>query len=367
MISNSKNYIIFGKPNIGNEEIKFLSKVLQSKWIGTGPMTQIFEEKFKKYKKTKFAVSVNSCTAALHLSLICMNLKKGDEVITTPMTFASTINSIILAGAKPVLADIDEETFNIDPKKIEEKITKKTKGIIIVHLAGLPCKIKSINRIRKKHNLFLIEDCAHSIESKYNNIPLGNFGSTGCFSFYSTKNITTGEGGMIICNNKKLADKLKLLRLHGLSKDAWKRNLPAAVKFTDKFEHYDVKEVGLKYNLTDINSAIGIIQLKKIEKNWKIRKKIFTKYNKLLKGLPLKFQKIETDVKNFKHAYHLCIIKLDNYKNNKNLRDQLAVYLKNNKIGVGITYRSVTDMTIFKKCSNGISQCVHYQKILVII
>ena len=204
----------------------------------------------------------------------------------------------------------------------------------------------SINRIRKKHNLFLIEDCAHSIESKYNNIPLETLEVLAVLVFILQKNITTGEGGMIICNNKKLADKLKLLRLHGLSKDAWKRNLPAAVKFTDKFEHYDVKEVGLKYNLTDIKFSYWHYQLKKIEKIEKLEK-IFTKYNKLLKGLPLKFQKIETDVKNFKHAYHLCIIKLDNYKNNKNLRDQLAVYLKNNKIGVGITYRSVTDMTIF--------------------
>jgi len=348
-LSIPNNYIIFGKPNIGNEEIKYLSNVLKSRWIGTGPITQIFEDKFKRYKKTKFAVSVNSCTAALHLSLISMNIKKGDEIITTPMTFASTINSIILAGAKPVLADIDENTFNIDPKKIEEKITKKTKGIIIVHLAGLPCKIKLINKIIKKYNLFLIEDCAHSIESKYDNIHLGNFGSTGCFSFYSTKNITTGEGGMIICKKKKLADRLKILRLHGLSKDAWKRNLPAAVKFTDKFEHYDVKEVGLKYNLTDINSAIGIVQLKKIERNWKIRRKIFLNYNQLLKGLPIKFQKLETDTNNFKHAFHLCIIKLENKKNIRNLRDQLAIYLKKEKIGVGITYRSVTDMTIFRK------------------
>ena len=345
-MAHKNNYIIFGKPNIGNDEISYLSKVLKSKWIGTGPITQKFEDNFKKYKKTKHAVSVNSCTAALHLSLICMNLKKGDEIITTPMTFASTINSIVLAGAKPVLADIEKDTFNIDPKKIEEKITKKTKGIMIVHLAGLPCKINLIKKLAKKNRLFLIEDCAHSIESTYNKIPLGNFGITGCFSFYSTKNLTTGEGGMIISNNKKIADRLKLLRLHGLSKDAWKRNLPAAVKFTDRFEHYDVKEIGFKYNLTDMNSAIGIIQLKKIEKNWKKRKKIFFNYYKNLKDLPVTFQKLETDIKNFKHAFHLCIIKLES--KNK-LRDQLAIYLKKNKIGVGITYRSVTDMTIFKK------------------
>tara|TARA_Y100000591_G_scaffold311398_1_gene314765 strand:+ start:38 stop:1222 length:1185 start_codon:yes stop_codon:yes gene_type:complete len=348
-MSTQNKYIIFGKPNIGTEEINYIRKVFNSKWIGTGPITEKFEKNFKNYKKTKYSLSVNSCTAALHLSLVSLNLKKGDEVITTPMTFASTINSIILAGGKPVLADINEETFNIDPDNIIKKITKKTKGIILVHLAGLPCEMKKINKIVKKNNLFLIEDCAHSIESKYENKHVGNFGDTGCFSFYSTKNLTTGEGGMIITKRKQLANRIKILRLHGLSKDAWKRNLPDSVKFNTKFEHYDVKEIGLKYNMIDINSAIGIIQLKKIEKGLKARKKIFNVYKKLLSGLPVKFQKFTTDTKNFRHAYHLCIIKLDNKENIKDLRDKLVIYLRKKKIGIGITYRSVTDMTIFKK------------------
>lgn len=348
-MSIRNNYIIFGKPNIGKEEIEYLTKVLQSKWIGTGPITEKFEKKFKQYKKAKNCLSVNSCTAALHLSLLSLNLKKGDEVITTPMTFASTINSIILAGGKPVLADINKDTFNISPDNIEKKITKKTKGIILVHLAGLPCEINKINKIRKKYNLFLIEDCAHGIETKYNNVHVGNFGDTGCFSFYSTKNLTTGEGGMIIARDKKIANKIRVLRLHGLSKDAWKRNLPAAVKFKQKFEHYDVKEVGLKYNLIDINSAIGLVQLKKIEKNLKIRKKIFNMYKKNLKGLPIKFQKFTTDIKSFRHAYHLCIVELLNKKKDKYLRDKLVIFLQKKKIGIGITYRSVTDMSIFRR------------------
>ncbi len=348
-MSIRKTNIIFGKPNIGAEEIRYVKEVINSKWIGTGPITEKFERNFKIYKRTKFALSVNSCTAALHLSLLCLNLKRGDEVITTPMTFASTINSIILAGGKPVLADINKETFNIDPEKILKKITKKTKAIILVHLAGLPCEIKKIKKIVNKHKLFLIEDCAHSIESKYNGKHLGNFGDTGCFSFYSTKNLTTGEGGMIITHKKKIAEKIRVLRLHGLSKDAWKRHLPNSVKFSAKFDHYDVKEVGLKYNMIDINSAIGIIQLKKIEKNLKIRKKIFNAYKKKLSNLPLEFQKFKTDTKNFKHAYHLCIIKLINKEGIKNLRDKLVIYLRNRKISTGITYRSVTDMTIFKQ------------------
>lgn len=348
-MSIHKKYIIFGKPSLGNEEIIYLKKVFNSKWIGTGPVTEKFENNFKNYKKTNYSLSVNSCTAALHLSLLSLNLKKGDEVITTPMTFASTINSIILAGGTPVLADINKDTFNIDPENIIKKITKKTKGIIIVHLAGLPCEILKIKKIVNKFNLFLIEDCAHSIETKYNNKHVGNFGDTGCFSFYSTKNLTTGEGGMVITQKKNIADKIKLLRLHGLSRDAWKRNLPASVKFNTKFQHYDVKEVGLKYNLIDINSAIGIVQLKKLEKNLKIRKKIFNTYKKNLTDLPLKFQKFSTDTKNFRHAYHLCIIELLNEEKDKNLRDKLVVFLQKKRIGVGITYRSVTNMSIFKK------------------
>ena len=278
-----KNYIPFGKPNIGNQEIQFVSKIIRSKWIGSGPITEEFERKFKKYKKSKYALSVNSCTAALHLSLIYCGIRYNDEVITTPMTFASTINSIMLTGAKPVLADIDPNTFNIDPREIEKKITKKTKAILIVHFAGLPCDMEKILKITKKYKLKLIEDCAHAIESKYKKRHVGNFGDAGCFSFYSTKNLTTGEGGMIVCNNKKISQKIRVARLHGLSKDAWKRYLPESVKNKKKFEHYDVTEIGMKYNMIDINAAMGLIQLGKLENSWKKRKKIFdfTKKNYL--------------------------------------------------------------------------------------
>ena len=339
-------FIPFGKPHVGDEEIKFITKVIKSKWIGSGPITETFENNFKKYKKSKYALSVNSCTAALHLSLIYCGIKYNDEVITTPMTFASTINSIIISGAKPVLADIDPKSFNINPEEIEKKITKKTKAILIVHLAGLPCDMKSILKIVKKHKLKLIEDCAHAIESKYYNKHVGNFGDTGCFSFYTTKNLTTGEGGMIVCNNNKIYKKMRVARLHGLSKDAWKRYLPESVKTSTKFEHYDVIEIGLKYNMIDINAAMGVVQLRKIEKSWKIRKKIFEIYKKKLLKLPIKTQ-IFTN-KNIKHAYHLFLIVIDKKKTKKN-RDDLILFLKKYNIGCGVNYRSVTDMSIFKK------------------
>tara|TARA_B100000674_G_C37922054_1_gene953750 strand:- start:242 stop:1411 length:1170 start_codon:yes stop_codon:yes gene_type:complete len=341
-----KKLIPFGKPYIGNEEIKFITNVIKSKWIGSGPITETFENNFRKYKKSKYALSVNSCTAALHLSLIYCGIKYNDEVITTPMTFASTINSIILSGAKPVLADIDPQSFNINPKEIEKKITKKTKALLIVHLAGLPCDMKNILKIVKKYKLKLIEDCAHAIESKYNNQHVGNFGDTGCFSFYTTKNLTTGEGGMIVCNKNEIYKKIRVARLHGLSKDAWKRYLPESVKTPTKFEHYDVTEIGLKYNMIDINAAMGVVQLRKIEKSWKKRKKIFEIYKKKLFKLPIKTQVFTS--KNIKHAYHLFLLVIDKNKTKKN-RDDLILFLKKCNIGCGVNYRSVTDMSIFKK------------------
>ena len=341
-----KKFIPFGKPYIGREEIKFITNVIKSKWIGSGPITETFENNFKKYKKSKYALSVNSCTAALHLSLIYCGIKYNDEVITTPMTFASTINSIILSGAKPVLADIDPKSFNINPKEIEKKITKKTKALLIVHLAGLPCDMKSILKIVKKYKLKLIEDCAHAIESKYYNQHVGNFGDTGCFSFYTTKNLTTGEGGMIVCNKNEIYKKIRVARLHGLSKDAWKRYLPESVKTPTKFEHYDVTEIGLKYNMIDINAAMGVVQLRKIEKSWKKRKKIFEIYKKKLLKLPIKTQVFTN--KNIRHAYHLFLLVIDKNKTKKN-RDDLILFLKKCNIGCGVNYRSVTDMSIFKK------------------
>ena len=341
-----KKLIIFGKPQLTNEEVTSVTKVIKSKWMGSGPITEEFERKFKNYKKSKYALSVNSCTAALHLSLLYCGIKNKDEVITTPMTFASTINSIILAGAKPILADIDPNNFNIDPKEIEKKITKKTKALLIVHLAGLPCDMNSIMKIVKKYKLKLIEDCAHSIESKYHNKHVGNFGDAGCFSFYSTKNLTTGEGGMITCNKEAIYKKMRVARLHGLSKDAWKRYLPDNIKNRKKFEHYDVTEVGLKYNMIDLNAAIGLVQLKKLDNNWKIRKKLFDLYKKKLTNLPIKTQKFVNN--NIKHAYHLFLIIIDKNKTKKN-RDDFILFLKKNNIGCGIHYRSVTDMSVYKK------------------
>ena len=341
-----QKFILFGKPNIGNKEISLLKKTINSKWIGSGPTTEVFEKKFRNYKKTKYSLSLNSCTAALHLSLISLGIKEGDEVLTTPMTFCSTINSILLVKAKPVLVDINPDTLNIDENKIEKKITKKTKGIILVHFGGLACNMKPILKICRKYKIKVIEDCAHAIESKYQNKHVGNFGDTGCFSFYATKNITTGEGGMLVTNKAKIYNKIRVMRLHGLSKDAWKRYLPNSLDYSFKFQHYDVTEIGLKYNLIDLNSSLGIPQLDIIEKNLLKRKKLHNYYFKNLKSLPLKFQDIKPYPNKF--AHHLFVIILDKSKTKKK-RDDLVIFLKKKNIGTGINYRAVTDMTIYKK------------------
>lgn len=345
----SKKFIKFGNPCIGPKETNLMQKVLKGRWIGTGPMVQKFEKNFAQYKKSKFSISVNSCTAALHLSLITLGLKKGDEIITTPMTFASTINSILLAGCTPIISDINKETFNIDENLIENKITKKTKALLIVHFAGLPCNMKKILQITKKYNLKLIEDCAHAIESEYENKKIGNFGDTGCFSFYSNKNITTGEGGMIITNNKKFTEKLKVLRLHGLSRDAWKRYLPDLVPVKKSSFLYDVKYTGYKYNMIDLQAAMGVCQLSKINSMWKKRKKLYNNYLEAFKELPVFFQK--STKYNFKHAYHLFVMVIDKNKTKKN-RNNLIEFLQTKRIGSSVHYRSVTEMSNYKKLLN---------------
>ena len=217
---------------------------------------------------------------------------------------------------------------------------------MIVHFAGLACNMAPIMKICKKYNLRLIEDCAHAIESKYFNKEVGNFGDAGCFSFYATKNITTGEGGMILTNKTKIYNRVRTMRLHGLSKDAWKRYLPNSINNKFKFEHYDVKEVGLKYNLIDLNASLGIPQLENIEKSLKKREKLHILYRKELNGLPIKFQDINPYPNKF--AHHLFVIILDKSKTKKK-RDDLIYFLKKNKIGTGINYRAVTDMTIYRK------------------
>jgi len=335
--------LVFGQPNIENEEISEVVKTLKSGWLGTGPKVDKFEKLICKYKKIKNTIAVNSCTAALHLSLLAIELEKGDEVILPSMTFAATANAVIHAGGVPVFADCKIETMNIDIKDIEKKITKKTKAIIPVHFAGRPCEMDKIILIAKKFDLKVIEDCAHAIETKYKGKFAGTIGDIGCLSFYVTKNVVTGEGGAIITNNVKYANKIKVLALHGLTKNAWSR-------FSDKgYSHYKVVSPGFKYNMMDIQASIGIHQLRKITGSWKKRKKIWEFYNESFKKMP--FIKLDSIMQHMRHAYHLYIILLDINKLNIT-RDIFLEEMRKSNIGVGVHYTALHLHPYYKKKYN---------------
>lgn len=334
------DFLIFGSPYILDSEINEVVDSLKSGWLGTGPKVKKFEDNFKNYKNIKHAVAVNSCTAALHLSLVALDLKHGDEVITTPMTFCATINAIIHAGGTPVLADIDPISMNIDPKRIVEKVTNKTKCIIPVHFAGRPCDMNSIMAIAKDYDIKVIEDCAHAIETTYHEKKAGTFGNFGCFSFYVTKNLITGEGGMIISKNEKWINRIKRLALHGLSKDAWKR-------FGDEgYQHYYVEEAGFKYNMMDIQASIGIHQLKRIEENWLRRQEIWNYYNENLSELSIVLPAQPEN--NTRHAYHLYTVLIDKNKTGMS-RDEFLTKMNDEKIGTGVHYLSIPEHPFYQK------------------
>lgn len=296
------DYITFGSPHIGDEEIREVVDTLKSGWIGTGPKTAEFEKLVSEYVGAKHGLAVNSCTAALHLSLLVCGVGPGDEVITTPLTFCSTVNAIIHSGASPVLVDVDRGTMNIDPAKIEQAITGKTKAIIPVHLAGRPCDMEEITAIAKKHNLFVIEDAAHALGAEYRGKKIGQIGDLSCFSFYVTKNITTSEGGMVTTNNREFADKIKVYALHGLSKDAWKRYSD------DGYKHYEVVFPGYKYNMTDLQASLGLHQMRRIGQSGARREEIWNRYQKAFQGLPLELPApIASDTKHARHLYTILV------------------------------------------------------------
>ena len=342
-VREADNYLVYGSPLIGDEEIQEVHNCLASGWLGTGPKVAQFEADFSAYKNAPYVAALNSCTAALHLSMLAAGLGPGDEVITTPLTFCATINAIIHAGATPVLADIDPRTHNINPELISECITERTKAILPVHFAGLPCDMDTIMKIAKDNSLAVIEDCAHAIESEYNNQKTGTIGDFGCFSFYVTKNVVTGEGGMVIARNKESIDRIKILGLHGLSKDAWKR-------FGDEgYKHYQVVDSGFKYNMMDIQAAIGIHQLKRIDDNWLRRQQIWAYYNDNLKGLPIILP--PTPSENMKHAYHLYSILIDESQSGFS-RDEFLRRIDKHNIGVGVHYISIPEHKYYREKFN---------------
>ncbi len=267
------SFIPFFKPSIGEEELKAIKEVLEKGWLTTGERTQELEKKFEKHLQKGYAIFLSSATSALHIGLRLLPLKPGDEVLLPAFTFVSCIEALLYLSLKPVLVDIDPKTHLISLEDIERKITPKSRALLIVHYAGLPCNMKEIQEICKKYKLFLIEDCAHSLPAYYKNKHTGTFGEIAYFSFYATKPITTGEGGMLVVKNKKQKKRAQILRQHGIKRKKFSWD-------------YDVVEIGYKYNATDFQAAIGIIQMKKMFSLWKKREEIAKKYTFLLKDSP---------------------------------------------------------------------------------
>ncbi len=252
-------FLPFALPDMDHREAKAASDVITSGWITTGAITAEFERRFADYIGVKHAIAVNSATAAMHLALEAIGLRRGDEVITSTFTFAATAEVIRYFDAKPVLVDINPQTLNLDPERIEAAITKHTRAIIPVHVAGQAADLQAIQQIAQKHNLYIIEDAAHALPTVYRGEMIGSISDLTAFSFYATKTLATGEGGMITTNNDTWADRCRVMRLHGISKDAWKRH------HKEGNWHYEIVAPGFKYNLTDIASAIGLVQLEKLE------------------------------------------------------------------------------------------------------
>jgi dTDP-4-amino-4,6-dideoxygalactose transaminase len=335
-----RKFLTFGEPFIGADEIREVVATLKSGWLSSGPRVEKFESQFRKYIGCKFAVALNSCTAGIHLSLLACGIKPKDEVITSPLTFAATANVILHAGAKPVFADVNRDSMNIDPREIKKRITPKTKAIIPVHFAGRPCDMDEITAISHKYGLFIIGDAAHAVGAAYKNRKIGQIGDFTCFSFYANKNITTGEGGMVTTNNPHWTKKIRILSMHGISQDAWKRYTQ------DDLRHYQVLCPGFKYNMTDIQAAIGIHQLSKINKWLKRRTQIWKRYDQALKGLPLKTP--FKDEAHISHARHLYTILLDIDKLKCN-RFEIKKRLRKENIGTGIHFISLHLSPYYKK------------------
>ncbi len=334
-----KKFLPITRPFFGKEEKKELIATINSGWITLGPKTHQFEKDLAKYLGVKYVIALNSCSAALHLAMLAIDLKPGDEVITTTFTFAATAHAILHCGAKPVFVDIDPKTFNIDPKLIEEKITSKTKAILPVHYGGHPVNLDAINKIAEKYKLYVVEDAAFAIGAKYKNKFVGTISDLTCFSFHPVKIITTGDGGAITTNNKKLADKLLVLRANGMDKEAWNRHA-----FSGSWD-YSVTTLGFKYHMNDIQASLGIHQLKRIEKFLKMREQLIKIYDKELvkiKGVTIPYR--ESNIRHTNNVYPM-LIDVSTLKINRN---DIVNLLKSFNIGTNVFFRPLHMQPFFK-------------------
>lgn len=324
-------------PWINDEDKRYVQASLEQRWLTNGPFLQKFENKFSKYIGTNFSLGVGNATQALHLALRAINVQKQDEIIVPSFTFVATANAVTYCGGKPILVDVTNNTFTIDPAKIRKKITKKTKGLIVVHYGGQSCDMDEIKQIARSAGIKLIEDCAHALGSTYQRKKCGSIGDAGCFSFYPTKVITTGEGGMVTTNKSKIYKKVRTLRSQGMDIFPEEREKKVTWK-------YDVVDLGYNYRLDEIRSALGLSQLKRVNQINNLRIKIAKKYNKLLqniKGITIPATKSDRN-----HIYHLYSIKIE--KEYPLTRDELFLKLHKNGIGTSVQFYPLHLMTYNK-------------------
>ena len=332
-----KEFLPFSRPSIGKSEINKVTACLKSGWITTGALCKEFEDKFCQLTGSKQAISLNSATAGMHIALTALNIGEGDEIITPSMTFASTVNMIALRGATPVFIDVDYGTLNINPDLIEEKISKKTKAIIPVHFAGAPADMDKINNLARKYNLTVIEDAAHAVGTYYKGIHAGGFGHTAIFSFHPIKNITTGEGGMITLNDADLEKKLRLLRFHGIERDAWKRYGKGGNP------SYDIAGPGYKYNMPDILAALGLAQMERWQEFNQRRVRLAELYLEGLKGIS-GIDLPQVPEYDHIHAWHLFVIKVPALN-----RDEFMNRLSDYNIGYGLHFPPTHSLAYVKE------------------
>lgn len=322
-------FIPVAKPFIGPEEEQEILDTLRSGFIGTGPKTAQFEKEFAVYIGRKRALGIDSCTNSMHMTFEAMKIGKGDEVITTPMTFVATANSIVYTGATPVFVDVQPDTMNIDPVKIEKAITPRTKAILPVHMYGHPCDMDEILAVAKRHNLKVVCDCAHAIEAEYKGKKVGSYGDAACYSFYATKNLATGNGGMTVTDDEDIADTIVIIRDHGMSAGAWARY------YTGEFKHYQMTHLGYKCIMWDLQASLGLQQLRRIESRHVKREALAALYDNKLKPLGENIQTFKI-TRPVKHAHHLYPIMLKGVD-----RDWVAGKMEERGIGVGVHFRPV--------------------------
>ena len=319
--------IEFYKHSIDETDIRRVEEILKTIFLTTGEVVHDFENSLGAYLDANNIVGVTSCTAALHLCLLAWGIAKGDEVITTPMSFCATSNAILHAGATPIFVDVEEETGNINVDLIKSKITEKTKAIIPVHLYGQMCDMRGIRKIADKYGIVVIEDAAHCIEGIRDGIKPGQIGDAACFSFYATKNITSGEGGAIATNNREKAELLRMLRLHGIDKSA-------ADRYTKRYQHYNMTVLGWKYNMDNIKASLLIGQLERINDLWKKRDEIYRRYEDAFSSV--KGIKLMRTLPDSRHARHLFTIQVNEAK-----RDEILASLQEKGIGVAVNFRPI--------------------------